>query len=125
MRKIFSIMTVLFLAIGVANAETKSVPNSTISAPSDKVQTSATPLIAIGLPINTSGISVANQPDVLNFVTINTDNSTTINWKNVCQLTSKHKLNVQTDLQNVKGEALVFLLPYILQSSNPTSCTNK
>lgn len=118
-------MTVLFLAAGVANAETQPAPVSTQAAPvapAAKAQASADPLITIGLPLNTSGVSVANRPDVLNFVSINTDSTESINWKNVCQLTANHKLNVQTDLQNMKGEALVFLLPYILQEANPSAC---
>lgn len=123
MKNIFGLLGAIALFTGVAQA-TPTTPAQAPAAHTTEQQTPAqhVPAITVGLPLNVTGISVANRPDILNFATINTDNTVELNWKNICALTSSHKLNIQNDLTNFKGEAIVYLLPYMLENANPAQC---
>ena len=117
MKNIFKLLGITLLLTGIAHAEPVQNANTPIAT-----KHSLVPAITVGLPLNVTGVSLASRPDILNFATINTDNTIEINWKNVCALTSSHKLNIQNDLSNLKGEAVIYLLPYMLENANPTQC---
>ena len=123
MKNIFKLLGITLLLTGIAQAEpVQNVQSPSTSNVNTTVATKHSPAITVGLPLNVTGVSLANRPDILNFATINTDNTVEINWKNVCALTSSHKLNIQNDLSNFKGEEVIYLLPYMLENSNPAQC---
>lgn len=110
--KIMTILTFIG-GISVANAA-DDVKKEIKSPPKPEAQN----VLFLGLPINNSGISFAGRPDRLNFVTVKSDNTVEIDWKNVCELTKQHPFNIQ-DLQKLSGNVEDYILPYALIASNP------
>lgn len=116
MKTLTKLMLTLTLIAGISSAQAAdNVKKEETKSPPKPV---AQDVLYLGLPINNSGISMAGRPDRLNFVTIKSDNSIEIDWKNVCLITNQHPFNVQ-ELQKIQGNPEDFILPYAIKSANP------
>lgn len=113
-----NILAAIFFALSGATA---SYAADAPKAPSEPAHSPAQEAISIGLPLNTSGISVANRPNVINFVTVMNDNSISINWDNVCKLTKSQPFSLQT-LSRMQNNIEEYILPYALVNANPDKC---
>lgn len=115
MKNIFATLLIALSGISAAYAADAPKAQTTATQPQQKE------VLSIGLPLNTSGISLANRPNVINFVTVMNDNTITINWDNVCRLTKSQSFSLQT-LEKMQNNIEEYILPYALANANPDKC---
>lgn len=117
MKKLFLILSMIGLISTPVLAEETKQPIKPIeqhvntALPSKEV-------ISIGLPLNTSGITIEGRPDTLKFISIDSNSKIKIDWDNVCKIATQHQFAL-TDLQKLNGnDFLTFIMPYIIQEAN-------